>query len=162
MYVSSVIEISQVQISKIISGGQTGVDRAALDVAIAVGLESGGWCPAGRLAEDGPIHERYNLVETPSKDYSQRTEWNVRDADATLILVNSEVMTGGTKLTWSLAQSYGRPALVSNVFEDDVEEVRTRLKRLEATVLNVAGPRESEVQGIYCVARRFLLQLIAG
>ena len=71
---------------KIVSGGQTGVDRAALDVAIKLGIEAGGWCPRGRRAEDGPIEERYPLRETWSRTYSQRTEWNVRDSDATLIL----------------------------------------------------------------------------
>ncbi len=150
------------QISKIISGGQTGVDRAALDVAIDAGLETGGWCPAGRRAEDGPIPERYELIETPTADYGQRTEWNVRDADATLILVCSEPLTGGTALTLELAQAYGRPLIVSNVLEDDVEPVRRRLSRLGVAVLNVAGPRESEVKGIYAAAHRFLRKLIAN
>ena len=72
--------------TKIISGGQTGVDRAALDVALELGLPCGGWCPRGRRAEDGPIDPRYPLTETPWDGYPQRTEWNVRDADGTLIL----------------------------------------------------------------------------
>ena len=74
---------------RVVSGGQTGVDRAALDVAIALGFAHGGWCPAGRLAEDGPIDARYPLRETPSADPSQRTEWNVRDSDATLVLTGA-------------------------------------------------------------------------
>lgn len=74
---------------KIVSGGQTGVDRAALDVAMALGLEIGGWCPAGRWAEDGPIDARYPLNETPSADPAQRTEWNVCDSDGTLILTGA-------------------------------------------------------------------------
>ncbi|MBT8398865.1 MAG: putative molybdenum carrier protein [Rhodothermia bacterium] len=147
-------------ISKIISGGQTGVDRAALDVAIATGLESGGWCPAGRRAEDGSIPERYQLEETPTSDYGQRTEWNVRDAGATLILAGREPLTGGTELTLRLAESYSRPVIVSNVFDDDAEEVRGRLSRLGVSVLNVAGPRESEVPGIYRAAKAYLLELI--
>ena len=69
----------------ILSGGQTGADRAALDFAIEYGLPHGGWCPRGRLAEDGPIDERYELTETPSHRYAQRTEWNVRDSDATVV-----------------------------------------------------------------------------
>ena len=73
-------------IAKLISGGQTGVDRAALDAALAAGLPIGGWCPKGRLAEDGVIPLRYPLQETPSQQYAQRTRWNVRDADGTLIL----------------------------------------------------------------------------
>lgn len=150
------------RIAKIISGGQTGVDRAALDVAIALELKAGGWCPAGRRAEDGTIPERYSLVETPTDDYAERTEWNVRDADATLILVGGQPLQAGTELTLRLAQSYGRPVIVSNVFEDDVEGVRRRLSRWGGSVLNVAGPRESEVPGIYRAAQQFLLQLISG
>src|SRR5262245_51361441 len=73
-------------ISKIVSGGQTGVDRAALDVALELGIPCGGWCPKGRLAEDGPIPERYPLKETTLRVYPQRTEWNVRDSDGTLVL----------------------------------------------------------------------------
>ena len=71
---------------KIVSGGQTGADRAALDWAMAHGVPHGGWCPAGRLAEDGVIDMRYSLKETPQPEYLQRTEWNVRDSDATLIV----------------------------------------------------------------------------
>ncbi len=148
-------------IVKIISGGQTGVDRAALDVASDAGIKVGGWCPAGRRAEDGPIPDRYRLQETPTEDYSLRTEWNVRDADATLILVESQPLTGGTELTRQLAQSYGRPVIISNVFGADVREVRRRLDRLGVSVLNVAGPRESEFPGIYLAAKQFLVALVA-
>src|SRR3954454_8651242 len=87
-----------VMFTKIVSGGQTGVDRAALDVALALGIPCGGWCPKGRKAEDGPIEDRYPLSETPSSDYRQRTLWNIRDSDATLILTWGEP-TGGTLLT---------------------------------------------------------------
>jgi len=73
-------------IARLVSGGQSGVDRAALDAALEIGLPCGGWCPKDRKAEDGRIDDCYLLVETPSGDYSQRTRWNVRDSDAKLIL----------------------------------------------------------------------------
>src|SRR5438876_1977372 len=89
-------------VSKIISGGQTGVDRAALDVALELGIPCGGWCPQGRRAEDGVIPARYPLRETPWWGYPQRTEWNVRDSDGTLILAEGEP-DRGTVLTRELA-----------------------------------------------------------
>src|ERR1043166_1868000 len=93
------------------SGGQTGVDRAALDVALEWGVPCGGWCPRGRRAEDGPINPRYPLVETPWVGYPQRTEWNVRDSDGTLILTRGEA-DRGTALTIELASRYQKPCLV--------------------------------------------------
>ena len=95
---------------KIISGGQAGVDRAALDAAIALNMPHGGWCPRGRLAEDGRISDRYRLRETDSSDYAVRTERNVLDSDATLVLCRGEPR-GGTLLTIRLAQRHGRPHL---------------------------------------------------
>ena len=94
--------------AKIISGGQTGVDRGALDAAIALGVPHGGWCPHGRLAEDGIIPARYQLRQTDSPEYHVRTEKNVQDSDATLILYRGE-MKGGTKLTWQLAERHAKP-----------------------------------------------------
>jgi predicted Rossmann fold nucleotide-binding protein DprA/Smf involved in DNA uptake len=94
--------------SKIISGGQTGVDRAALDAALAAGIALGGWCPKGRLAEDGPLPEHYPLEQTPRRSYRQRTEWNVRDSDGTLVLYWGELQ-GGTLATVKLADQYRRP-----------------------------------------------------
>ena len=85
-------------VEKIVSGGQTGVDRAALDVALELGIPCGGWCPRGRRAEDGALSARYPLMETPSDDYVQRTTWNIRDSDGTLILTRGEP-TGGTAQT---------------------------------------------------------------
>src|SRR5436190_21358059 len=85
--------------SKIISGGQTGADRAALNFAIAHGIPHGGWCPKNRRAEDGPIPAKYSLNETPSTHYAQRTEWNVRHSNATLIFTIKPTLTGGTRLT---------------------------------------------------------------
>ena len=95
------------QILKIFSGGQTGADRAGLDFALAHGLPHGGWCPRGRKAEDGPIDARYQLQESPSADYPQRTEWNVRDSDGTVVFSLAPVLTGGSKKTVELAGSTG-------------------------------------------------------
>ena len=87
----------------IVSGGQTGADRAGLDFAIENGIPHGGWCPNGRKAIDGPIDEKYQLEETPSSNYPQRTEWNARDSDATVIFTLSGTLTGGSKLTARLS-----------------------------------------------------------
>ena len=96
---------------RIISGAQTGADRAALDWAIANRVEHGGWCPKGRRSEDGPIHLRYQVKETPSSDYAQRTEWNVRDSDGTVIFSLAEVLTGGSKKTQELAAKHQKNCL---------------------------------------------------
>ncbi len=96
-------------IQKIISRGQTGADRAALDWAIAHGIPHGGWCPAGRRAEDGVIPERYYLRETPARRYQQRTQWNVRDSDATLIISLSAELIGGSLATGEWANKMNRP-----------------------------------------------------
>lgn len=131
---------------KIISGGQTGADRAALDWAIARGLPHGGWCPAGRLAEDGPIPERYRLRETPDADYAQRTEWNVRDADATVIFSLASELTGGSAQTLEFAQQQGKPVLhLSRALHgpDAAELLRQFVTHHQVRVLNVAGPRAS-------------------
>ncbi|MEM9660625.1 MAG: putative molybdenum carrier protein, partial [Planctomycetota bacterium] len=96
----------------IVSGGQTGADRAALDFAIAADLPHGGWCPRGRRAEDGPIADKYRLRETPSDSYRQRTEWNVRDSDATAIFTLECEMRGGTKLTAEIAARLDKPLCV--------------------------------------------------
>ncbi|MFQ5659673.1 MAG: putative molybdenum carrier protein [Gammaproteobacteria bacterium] len=147
-------------IKKIISGGQTGVDRAALDVAINNHIPHGGWCPRGRIAEDGVINNRYALRETHSGDYSCRTKWNVRDADATLIL-NSGSMQGGTALTAAVANKYNKPCLVVDVDKEiDISAVSGWIKQYSITTLNIAGPRESKCPGIYDRAGKMLEQLI--
>ena len=96
---------------KIVSGGQTGADRAALDWALAHGMECGGWCPKGRKAEDGPIDRKYPLKETPSAAYVQRTEWNVQDSDATVLFSIEPTLTGGTKKTMDFARKHKKPRL---------------------------------------------------
>jgi hypothetical protein len=141
---------------RIVAGGQTGVDRAALDVALRLRLPCGGWCPRGRRAEDGPLDPRYPLVETPSPDYAQRTEWNVRDADATLIL-SSGPMRGGTALTARLAREREKPVLALDLDEHPEPRLLGAFVAAHAVrVLNVAGPRESQSPGIYERAARFL------
>jgi hypothetical protein len=149
-------------IGKIVSGGQTGVDRAGLDAAMALGIDSGGWCPKGRRAEDGVIPARYVLRETPTADYRQRTEWNVRDSGATLILTRGEP-TGGTALTQRLADAYGKPCLVVDLQTDpDAHAVRSWIAASRIGVLNVAGPRESGCPGIGAQATTFLVGCLVG
>jgi hypothetical protein len=143
-------------IERIVSGGQTGVDRAALDTALALGFPCGGWCPRGRLAEDGPIDSRYPLRETPSADYPQRTEWNVRDSDGTLILTRGRP-SGGTAFTIALARRLRRPLLVLDLERGpDPAKVPRWVEEKEVAVLNVAGPRESQQPGIREEAYAFL------
>jgi hypothetical protein len=148
-------------IEKVVSGGQSGVDRAALDAALALGVSCGGWCPRGRKAEDGTIDSRYPLAETPSDDYAQRTEWNVRDADGTLVLTRGR-LRGGTALTVALARRMGRPLLVLDLDgRPDPGAVGTWAREEGVRVLNVAGPRESQRPGIHAAARRFLDEALA-
>lgn len=136
---------------KIVSGGQTGADRAALDFALSHGVAHGGWCPLGRLAEDGVLPKKYRLNETPSPDYAQRTEWNVRDSDATLIFSVSSQLSGGSLMTWEFARQGNKPVLhVSrqSLF-DPVEETDAFLQKHQPEVLNIAGPRASKEPGVY-------------
>ncbi len=143
-------------IRKLISGGQTGADRAALDVGLELGIPIGGSCPRGRRAEDGVVPERYPLRETASTSYSVRTEANVRDADATLILTRGRP-DRGTALTRRIAERLGRPYLVVDLAEPvDPAELRAWLERERVLVLNVAGPRESWAPGIHGEVARFL------
>ena len=145
---------------KLISGGQTGVDRAALDIALDFGLRCGGWCPRGRLAEDGVIPSQYPLEETPEPTYAQRTEWNVRDSDGTLILVRDEP-TGGTAQTIEFARRLGKPLLLVAVDRPmDRAAFRRWVERKAIRILNVAGPREGTAPGIYAEARRALGELL--
>jgi Circularly permutated YpsA SLOG family len=147
----------------ILSGGQTGADRASLDFAIEFGLVHGGWCPRGRVAEDGPIDERYQLVETPSHRYDQRTRWNVRDSDATVVFTIQREATGGTALTLALAERAGKPYLhlsgetASAVGTDPVEELLAFISQHEVTRLNVAGPRESQEPLVAAFVRSVLV-----
>jgi hypothetical protein len=147
-------------LEKIISGGQSGADRAALDVALERGVPCGGWCPKGRRAEDGPIADRYPLTETPSRRYRVRTEWNVRDSDATLILATAE-LTGGTKLTQILAEQFGKPCFRVD-FADPPRTARLaeELFTNKIRILNIAGPRESTEPGVSAKTAAFLHELL--
>ena len=153
------------------SGGQTGVDRAGLDFAISAGLLYGGWCPHGGWAEDHEtppgILDRYPLLkETPSDDPDQRTEWNVRDSDATLIITRSsaDVVSAGTELTERFASRFQRPCLVVDVAAEGAPEAIEEMRRSlpDRPTLNVAGPRESEAVGIYHQAREVLGRSLGG
>jgi predicted Rossmann fold nucleotide-binding protein DprA/Smf involved in DNA uptake len=147
-------------LTKIISGGQTGVDRAALDAALESGLPCGGWCPRGRRAEDGCLPARYPLSETASDSYAERTQRNVIESDGTLVIVRGQP-TGGTKLTIELATNNGKPRLVLDVSTDKSEsQILNWVRENDIRILNVAGPRESQATGIYeqarSIIRRFL------
>ena len=153
---------------RVISGGQTGVDRAALDAALTAGIDIGGWCPRGRRAEDGRIPDSYPLHETSTATYAQRTRWNVRDADATLILAAGP-LTGGTALTRQEAERLKRPLLVVNLdhltgpkeIAAQADRIRDWIEEGGLLVLNVAGPRESSAPGIYRRARDLLLRVFS-
>lgn len=132
----------------LISGGQTGVDRAALDFALKTGICCGGWCPKGRRAEDGVIPESYPMTEASSDLYQQRTRLNVRDSDATLIIADEAEKSRGTALTVKYALKYGRPCLVVNHQKPDLKKLQRWLQRYKPAILNVAGPRLSESHDI--------------
>jgi hypothetical protein len=119
----------------------------------------GGWCPRGRRAEDGIIPPRYLLRETPDSDYAQRTDWNVRDADATLILTRGE-LTGGTRLTAELAHRYGRPFRILELGQSLPRQPELDwLEQWQVRILNLAGPRESTAPGIQAEAQAWLTGL---
>lgn len=137
------------------------MDRAALDAALASRIPCGGWCPKDRWAEDGRIDDRYPLVETPSGDTAQRTEWNVRDSGGTLVLTRGKP-SGGTALTIRLAAAVGRPYLVVDLEDPDgLERTRSWLRKNEVDVVNIAGPRESKCPGIYQEALAFLRAVLS-
>ncbi|WP_103026433.1 putative molybdenum carrier protein [Salinibacter altiplanensis] len=149
------------QLRQIVSGGQTEFDRAALDAALACDVPVGGWCPRGRRAEDGPIAHRYPLRETPTDAYAQRTAWNVRDSDGTLIIAPAP-LGGGTALTRREAAAREAPVLhVRLVDPVPVPMIHAWGAEADLHVLNVVGPRASEVDGVYCRARTILENLLA-
>ena len=145
---------------KIISGGQSGVDRAALDIAIELGISHGGWCPAGRKAEDGPIPPHYCLRETRETDYATRTRLNVRDSDGTLILTLGDISSGTLK-TFEIAKELGRPLLLMDLNKPLANsEFQNWLSTNQIKVLNIAGPRESKYSGIQLRAGDCLKDLL--
>jgi hypothetical protein len=157
--------VSWIVLQKIISGGQTGADRAALDFAIARSIPHGGWCPRGRLAEDGPIPALYQLSETPTADYAQRTEWNVRDSDGTVIFSIAPALAGGSKHTAEMARQHRKPCLHLSRERDGAAAARMLLDFLagqKISVLNVAGPRRSEEPEVAGFTRETLMQANFG
>lgn len=151
------------KIQRIISGGQTGVDRAALDFAIAQQIPHGGWCPAGRLAADGPLAACYQLHETESSGYRQRTKRNVESADATLIIYRHQ-LEGGSLLTRDLAIKQGKPLLLCDLQTTPQAQLaawQNGLASHEIAILNIAGPSEARCPGIY-VQTTALLALLWG
>ena len=143
-------------VQRIVSGGQTGVDRGALDAALSLKIDHGGWCPRGRLAEDGRIPAHYQLCETEESEYAVRTERNVIDSSGTLLLFKQRLQRG-TLLTYRLAQKHGRPALRVRLDEPvEVAAIQTWLLEHAILVLNVAGPRASSFPGIEVETRQLL------
>jgi predicted Rossmann fold nucleotide-binding protein DprA/Smf involved in DNA uptake len=144
---------------KIISGGQTGVDRAALDVALKHGIDCGGWCPAGRLDESGIIPARYPVQESPGGGFTERTRRNVRDSDGTIIIYNRE-LKGGTAETLRYCAELQRPHMVIDASRTDASETAALIcnfvREQNIAVLNVAGPRKSEWPQGYEYALRAL------
>lgn len=147
----------------LLSGGQTGADRAALDTALRLGIPHGGWCPAGRRAEDGPLDARYELRETPSADYAERTEWNVRDSDGTVVFTLRDEATGGSRYTIECAQVRDRPCLhVTRATTEPVAALRRFVDDHGIRRLNVAGSRESAEPGIYAWVSEVLAAALTG
>lgn len=160
-------------LEKVVSGGQTGVDRAGLDAAMDHGLAVGGWCPRGRRSEDGRIPPKYPLKETAARSYAVRTEWNVRDSDGTLIIA-MDAITTGTKLTAGFARRSLKPLQIvklrsdssENLFDDEnsitdqIDSVVDWIHRHRIRVLNVAGPRGSSHKHVYTESRAFVCDVL--
>ncbi len=140
------------KLKRIISGGQTGVDRAALDACLKLDFDCGGWCPAGRKAEDGEIPLNYPLKEIWSTSYEDRTRKNIRESDATLIIYKDE-LSGGTLLTFNCAKETGQPVFLFKLspffIDDPMEQLIHFLEINEIVTLNVAGPRISQWNEAY-------------
>lgn len=159
-------------IERVVSGGQTGADRGGLDAAIHCGVPHGGWCPKGRLAEDGAVPAKYDLKETTSRDYAKRTEANVVDSDATVVFSRGKP-TGGTKLTIALCERHGRPHLLVDLGvlreSQAISLISSWLRGIPADgggnvpavrVLNIAGSRESKAPGIAASVKRILTNVL--
>ena len=143
-------------IKKIISGAQTGVDLAALDFALENNIPCGGWCPKGRINENGVIPDKYHLKETATAEYSERTEMNIKDSDGTLVIYSQNI-DKGTKLTLKRAMELQKPFYTIDLNDKaDLESFYQWLNVYKIETLNIAGPRESNSPGIYKLAYYFL------
>jgi hypothetical protein len=147
---------------KFISGGQTGVDRAALDFALSNDILCSGWCPQMRQAEDGTIPIRYPLTESYSPNPAVRTELNVKDSDGSLILI-IEDMDKGTQQTFDFAHLHAKPVFVWRIgINRNYEQFDNWLSKNNISSLNIAGPRESNQPGIYTEALNTMDRLFEG
>ena len=150
-------------VKKIVSGGQTGADQAALDYAIEKNIPHGGWLPKGRLTEDGPLPAKYKLQEMPTESYPKRTEQNVIDSDGTLIFSHGK-LSGGSALTRDLAIDHQRPWLHLDMSEIPIDEaalmMKSWLSEKRIQILNVAGPKRSKDPGLYDVVVRVLQEAL--
>lgn len=155
-------------LEKIVSGGQTGVDRGALEACLECHFPCGGWCPGDRSAEDGMIPDRYPLTPLPGAGFPERTRQNVLDSGGTLILFAGRLtggeLTGGTQLTWTVAQQHGKPFLLIDASKftpaGASEAIGGWLRAHELKVLNVAGPRASGWPEGYDYAREVIRRLL--
>ena len=150
---------------KIISGGQTGADSAGLAFALRHGLTHGGWCPRGRGREDGVIPKRFKLEETPSRGYLQRTRWNIRDSDATVIFSITGRLKGGSRKTTQFARQQGKPCLhlaAQQTGIDHVAALRRFIRQHRIRVLNVAGPRKSQEPAVARFVARVMRAALNG
>lgn len=158
------VQTSVALLNKLVSGGQTGADRAALDFALTHGISHGGWCPKGRKAEDGPIDARYQLKETPANSYIQRTEWNVRDSDGTVVFSIAAALKDGSKTTVVLAHKHGKPIIHISRAAGPAPPDQALLGFIlehRIQVLNVAGTRASEEPEIGAFVQNILSKAIA-
>lgn len=152
-------------IEKNISGGQTGVDRAALDAAMSLNVDHGGWCPKGRLAEDGKIPLQYALQETETAEYSERTKFNIRDSDGTLVLVPMLPIDvkDGTVLTVEEVKKQKKPHLIIDLSKQhDFDMILNWATENDIKILNIAGPRESSSPGIYQASFKFCTNVLSN
>lgn len=165
MHAAKIIELKRndktPMIEKIISGGQTGVDRAALDVAEEMGIPSGGWCPAGRDADDGPIPDKYPMQETTAYDHTVRTGFNVRDSDGNLMFYRGS-LHGGTAYAVEMATRMNRPVKAIDVdAPPSPGEVASWIDENHLRVIHIGGQREATSPGIYQQAYKLIRSIIA-